>query len=571
MADMRLARRSLFLAAAAVAGTGVLASCSFDKTTDASSTTSGSKGGAGDKQYTINTLNLNCFGPRPSFVNNFSPSSPAEGVIGTGFLYETLLWTDRINGNELKPWLAESFEFDRAKRTMSIKLRSDAKWSDGQPVTADDVVYTVVDMPAQAEKQKANAQTYPFTAKKVDDLTVEFSWPEDKADIEGDRAVGAVRPKPKHVYEKQNLATWTNADKPVTSTPLTLERFTPQQVTFAVRDDHFNGKIPHVKKVNWVTYGSADVGKNLMLQGKIDIATLSLQNPEETFVKQGEGNKYWTVYANSSEGFIFNCGKAPFNDVAVRKAVYAAIDTDKLHSLYDIGLPSISPTGLDPQVWGDQVKPELTEPHKADTEGAKKTLADAGWTVVGGNLTKDGKSYPISYKVVADYTNWSTWGDGVKDQLKSVLGIDCKVLRVPDAQIWEQYNKGEFDFGMSWVAGGTHMANIYADLDSASAVAVGEEATANAGRVKDPELDKLLAQAKAETDADKLKELGYQMQQLVVDKCYIGPVNPGANFIEASGKNWTGWPDKLEGDAPVPLVYGTADTWKLLQALTPTK
>ncbi|WP_084707776.1 ABC transporter substrate-binding protein [Aestuariimicrobium kwangyangense] len=570
MADPRLARRSLFLAAAAVAGSGVLASCSFDKST---STSTGATSGStpGGKQFTVDTLNVNSFGPRPSFVNNFSPSSPAEGVVGTGYLYETLLWNDRLNANKLSPWLAKEFTFDRAARTMTITLRDDAKWSDGKPITADDVVYTVVEMPKQAEKQKANAETFDFTATKVDDLTVTFTWPEDKANAEGDRAVGNLRPKPKHVYEKQNLATWTNADAPVTSTPLTLERFTPQQVTFAVRDDHFNGPIPHVKKVNWVTFGSADVGKNLLLQGKMDLATLSIQNSEDTFVKQTEGNKYWTLYANSAEGFFFNCGKAPFNDVAVRKAVYQAIDTDKIHALYDIGLPSISPTGLDPQIWGDWVKPSLTEPHRADTEAAKKTLADAGWTVQGGNLTKDGKSYPISYKTVADYTNWSTWADGVKDQLKTVLGIDIKVLKVPDAQIWEQYNKGEFDMGMTWVASGTHMGFVYSDLDSKQAMPVGEEASANPGRVKDPELDALLAKAQAETDEAKLKELGYQIQQLVVDKAYIGPVNPGANFIEMSGKNWTGLPDKLEAGSPVPLPYGTADTWMMLQKLVPVR
>lgn len=563
-----LSRRSLLLASAALAGGAALSACSFDKGESGSPSASSS---TGEKTFTIDTLNVNCFGPRPSFVNNFSPSSPAEGVIGTGYLYETLLWNDRVNGNTLKPWLAKEFSFDSTAQTMKLTLRDDATWSDGQPITADDVVYTIMEMPKQAEKQKANAETFDFSAKKVDENTVEFTWPKEKANIEGDRAVGAVRVKPKHVYAKQNLATWTNADNPVTSTPLTLERFTPQQVTFKVRDDHFAGKIPHVKKVNWLTFGSADVGRNLLLQGKLDAATMSLQNPKKTFEDMGEGNKYWTLYANSAEGFIFNCAKAPFNDAAVRKAVYAAIDTDKLHALYDIGLSSISPTGLDPQVWGDDVKPDLAEPHKPDAEAAKKALADGGWTVSGGNLTKDGKSYPISYKVVADYTNWSTWADGVKDQLKSVLGIECKILRVPDAQIWEQYNKGEFDFGMSWVASGTHIARIYADLDSSGVVPIGEEAASNAARVKDAELDALLKQALAETDESKLRDLGHKMQQIIVDKCYIGPVNPGASFIEASGKNWTGWPDKLEGDVAVPLLYGTADTWKTLQALTPTK
>lgn len=566
MSRPTLTRRGL-LASAAVAGIATVAGCSFDRTAGDDDPS----GGGGGQQYTTDTLNMNSFGARPTFVNNFSPSSPAEGVVGTAFLYETLLWNDRLSGNVLKPWLAKEFTFDREARTMTITLRDDAMWSDGEPVTADDVVYTVIDLPKQAEKQQATITSYDFDATKVDDHTVKFTWSEDNVDIEGDRTVGEVRPVPKHIFEKQDLSTWTNAEDPVTSTPLTLERFTPQQVTFTVRDDHFNGPIPHVKKLNWVTYGSADIGRNLMLQGKMDWATLSLQNPEETFLSQGEGNRYWTMYANNAESLIFNCARAPFNDAAVRNAVYAALDTDKLHTLFDIGLPSISPTGLDPEVWSEWLKPELAAPHKADPEKAKKYLEDAGWTVKGGNLTKDGKSYPISYKVVAEYVNWSTWSDGVKAQLKEVLGLDIKVLKVPDAQIFSQYDKGEFDMGMSWVASGTHIATVYEALHSDGAEPLGKESTSNPQRVKDPELDKLLDAAQVETDEAKLKQIGHQLQQRVVDNCYIAPVNPGANFIEAIGANWTGWPDELTAGGPVPLAYGTADTWKMMQALVPTK
>ncbi|WP_203569069.1 ABC transporter substrate-binding protein [Aestuariimicrobium ganziense] len=566
-----LSRRSLFLASAAVTGAAALAGCSFDKGESPQTTTNGSgSASSGGKTYTIDTYNLNVFGPRPSFVNNFSPASPAEGVVGTGFLYEAMLWSDRINGNELKPWLASEFSFDRPASKVTMKLRDDATWSDGKPITADDVVYTVMEMPEQAEQQKAKGETFDYTAKKVDDLTIEFTWPNDKTPIEGDRVVGNLRPKPKHIFSEQNLATFTNNSNPVTSTPLTLERFTPQQVTFAVRDDHFIGEIPHVKKVNWVTYGSEDVARNLLLQGKMDLATISLQNPQATFESRGEGNKYWTVYANNAESIIFNTARAPFNDRAVRKAIYAAIDSDKLHALFDIGLPSISPTGLDPAVWGDQVKSDLTEPHKPDIEAAKKLLADAGWTISGGNLTKDGKSHPLTYKVVANYTNWATWSDGIKAQLKEALGLDIKVLKIPEEQLFDQVDKGEYDFSMSWAASGTHMAQVYAGMHSKGIAPMGE-AGANTGRIKDPELDKLLDAAAAELDEAKLKDIGHQLQQRVVDECYIGPVNPGASFIEVSGANWTGYADKLEGDVAVPLMYGTADTWRTLQTVVPKR
>lgn len=559
----QLSRRFLLLGGAAIAGSATLASCSTAKTTNSSTGGSGNAGSG-----TVTAVNLNVWGAKPTFVKNFNPVSPAEGVVGTAYLYDQLLWVDRVAANELKPWLAKEWKFDRTTGTMDLTLRDDATWSDGKKITADDVVYTVVGMTAQAAKQGAQAETFAFSAEKTGEFSVKFTWPKDKIDIEGDRKVALLKPKPKHIYEAADLGKFTNAEAPVTSTPLTLERYTPQQVTFKVRDDHWMGKFDHVKEVNWVTYGSEEIGRNLLAQGKMDWATLSLQNPDQ--YSKTPGNHYWTVYANNAESIIFNCAKAPFNDAAVRNAIYAALDTDKMHSLFDIGLPSISPTGLDPNVWGDWVKPELKEPHKADVEKAKKYLADAGWTVEGGNLTKDGKSYPISYKTVADYTNWATWSDGVRDQMKSALGIDLKVLKVTDAQIWDQINQGDYEMSMNWAAAGTHVVLAYSSLDGADYMPLGEDAVVNYQRVKDAKLDELIKKGKAETDEAKLKEIGYEIQQYVVDQCFFAPLNPGVNFCESTEKNWKGWPGELTAGVVPPLAYGTADTWQILQKLTPT-
>lgn len=548
------------LAGSALAAVAASAGCSFDK----GDGSGGSDGGGGGKS----SINLNSFGPKPTFVNNFNPFSPADGVVGSNYLYETLMYEDVNAEYEIKPWLAEKLDFNPEQRTASITLRDDATWSDGTKITADDVVYTVVDLPKQAEEQKANATAQEFTAKKVDDLTVEFEWPEDKFDVDGDRAIARLRIYPKHIFSTEDLAKFTNTE-PVTSTPLTLKEFTPQRVSFTVREDHFMGPWEHIKEVNWTPFGSAEIGKSMILQGTLDWATLSLQNADETIVAQG--NHYWTVELVGSEGIIFNTAKAPFDDKHVRNAIYAALDTDQIHSLFDIGLKSTSPTTMDEKIFGERVAEEYRAPHTADPEAAKKYLADGGWTVEGGKLAKDGKTYDISFKTVADYVNWATWSDGVKAQLKDVLGLDVKILKVPDAQIWAQYAKGEFDFGMTWIGGGPRISAVYADFHSKNVLPLGEEAPGNAARVKNPELDALLDESRQEFDETKLNELGYQMQKIVVEECYCGPFNPSASFVEASGKNWEGFPGMplKKGDI-IPRPYGP-EGWLTMQKLKPVK
>ena len=418
--------RRTFLAgsAAAAAWSGAAAGCSFDKT-------AGDGGGDGAKA----SINVNSFGPRPTFIENFNPFSPTDGVIGSrNYLYDTLGYADVNNKYEIVPWLAESIDFDPEARKATVTLRDDATWSDGEKITTADLVYTVMELPKQAEKQKATVTSYDFevTAGRR---------PRRRGHLERGRTPTSAaiansrrcRCTPSTSSPREDLASFTNAD-PVTSSPLVVKEFTPQRVSFAVRDDHFMGAWDHIGTVNWTPYGSAEIGKSMILQGTMDVATLSLQNAEDTIV--AKGNHYWTVELVGTESLIFNTAKAPFDDKNVRRAVYAALDTDQIHSLFDIGLSSTSPTTMDEKIFGEAVASEYRVQHAADHEAAKKFLADGGWSVEGGKLVKDGESYPVSFKTVADYVNWSTWSDGVKAQLKDVLGLDVAVLKIPDAQIW---------------------------------------------------------------------------------------------------------------------------------------
>ncbi|MGO3502462.1 MAG: twin-arginine translocation signal domain-containing protein, partial [Brachybacterium tyrofermentans] len=72
-------RRTFLAGSAAAAAVGAAAGCSFDKT-------AGDGGGDGAKA----SINVNSFGPRPTFIENFNPFSPTDGVIGSNYLYDTL-------------------------------------------------------------------------------------------------------------------------------------------------------------------------------------------------------------------------------------------------------------------------------------------------------------------------------------------------------------------------------------------------------------------------------------------------------------------------------------------------
>src|SRR6202158_1682733 len=77
-----------------------------------------------------------------AYPQNFNPYSP--GVIsGTqGLIYETLLYVNRLDGS-VKPWLASSYELASDAQSITFHMRQGVTWSDGQPLTSDDVVFTL--------------------------------------------------------------------------------------------------------------------------------------------------------------------------------------------------------------------------------------------------------------------------------------------------------------------------------------------------------------------------------------------------------------------------------------------
>src|SRR5579859_4163599 len=78
-----------------------------------------------------------------AYTQNFNPYNTASVISGTqGLIYETLLNVNRLDGS-VKPWLASSYELASDAQSITFHLRQGVTWSDGQPFTSDDVLFTL--------------------------------------------------------------------------------------------------------------------------------------------------------------------------------------------------------------------------------------------------------------------------------------------------------------------------------------------------------------------------------------------------------------------------------------------
>ena len=216
------------------------------------------------------------------------------------FLFAALLGADP-NTQEVSPGLADWWTNSPDSKTWTFHLRKNLRWSDGQPITADDVVFTCNDLiyntninPVMADALRVDGKN--FTVTKLDDLTVQIVTPEIYAPFL--EAFGAGVPiMPKHILEKFVANGTFNSTygvdwKPqdiVGSGPFVIQEYKPSQYVLLARNPYFfevdsNGqRLPYLDNVIYSIVPDWNAMSLRMLHGEDDVDDLVRPDEYDTF------------------------------------------------------------------------------------------------------------------------------------------------------------------------------------------------------------------------------------------------------------------------------------------------
>ncbi|CAH1687580.1 Peptide/nickel transport system substrate-binding protein [Hyphomicrobiales bacterium] len=269
-------------------------------------------------------------------------------------VYESLFYTNHFT-NELVPWIAESYTYNKDFTELTVKLRDGVKWSDGKPLTAEDVVFTFDMLKGAAPELLFSSAIAEWvdSAKVVDPLTVAIKLkkpgPRWAADFLATGQSTRFVVVPKHIWEGKDPKTFANFDLanglPVGTGPYKLVKSDASSLFFDRRDGWWAkdvGLVKEMPKVERVIYvpATAEAMPQLYATNQIDIGrniqsgvfeAIKVQNPNLTaWNAQGP---VWGAPNGCVIGIRFNVQKPPFNDVALRQAVNAAIDRDQIVNL----------------------------------------------------------------------------------------------------------------------------------------------------------------------------------------------------------------------------------------------
>ncbi|RWZ46215.1 ABC transporter substrate-binding protein [Labedella phragmitis] len=501
-----------------------------------------------------------------TYVRNYNVLGPAtEKAPNAELIYEPLARIDYSDGAVVKPWLADALTFDENGTTLTIDVRDDVTFSDGEPMDADDVAYSLT-LPLDRPELNLAGVTYT-TVEKIDDDTVEIGFDSPSFAALNQFASSSLPIVPEHIWSEQDLTTWTNPE-PIGTGPFVLDAFASQQVTLEARDDYWGGEMPMTYLKILAT--NAETVKAQLLRGDVDWAPASWAGAEEEFVaKAPETNLYQLYATGGAYSMMYNTARAPFDDVNLRKALALSIPRSDITATLNRPGTEAGPTGLVDQIYEDWLAEDYAGVvQEVDADAARAALVASGFEVVDGALVKDGETYTPRLSFNQDF-GWNAYADIMINSWKDVLGISVAPAGAPGATLYDQQKTGDFDLTIA-TTGGAGVYGVYSFLDSRYVEPIGEAAATNIGRWDDPETDAILAAMTEASDEDALKELGKQMQHIVVEEVPFSPLYNSYWFVDVNASNWTGWPTPEDFDA-VPFPSLGPDTILTLQSLEPAE
>ena len=440
-----------------------------------------------------------------SDVDNLNPYSSVWMAKGLHFLFESLYYLNIFDG-EMTPWLAaDQPEYSDDFTSVTVKLRDGITWSDGEKLTADDVVFTVNMIKEEGTfLYSANLNEWLESAEAVDDLTVKFNMtkpnPRFVLDYFGVHFFNAVRVVPEHIWKDiDDKVTFKNND-PEKGWPVGTGAFVPVKLAqtqgiFDRRDSWWAADVgfqsmPEVERVISVPLGPADRQINMAVANEIDWAETFAAGPFLTI--KGQNDKWIPFEKEAPYGFVDACpfaihvnnARESWKEPVARIALNHAIDKAKFVKLSHEGVtPTSGSAGmglegygwLEPFLWpayGDLIdfrdkNADLYEKHNTmvhDVDKANKLLDDAGYTKGsdGIRVTPSGEKMSAVIRwIPTGYVEFPAPVQSLVEDL-TAIGVDASQEQVQ----WGPFGDsamGEFDMQLMWVCGSTK--DVYATLD----------------------------------------------------------------------------------------------------------
>jgi peptide/nickel transport system substrate-binding protein len=543
---MRVSRAFRRLPAFAVAAASVAMALAFASNAEATKVAHISSGGT-----------FNVAQPWGTIPDNFNPYAPSgSNAPGTeSCIYQSLYYFNAATGVQT-PLLATGYQWTDKDLKLVVTTRSGVTWSDGTAFSAADVAFTFNYLKANPGIDVNGIWSSPLksvTATGPNTVVFTFSKPDTPLAVTilygTDGTPTAILPE--HLWSSvSDPATYTNTT-PIGTGPFTLTNFSGSAVTYTKNAHYWEAGRPYINSVVFNSVDSDTTAELELENGTIDMSYDYLTDAQKTFVDQNPSQNVYFWPASNMNYLYMNDLKAPFNNLAFRKAVSEAVNTKFLASRAYFGALSAATGGAEAAVVQPQVKQWVptslaSDEYSFSVKQAKATLTAAGFKLKGGKLyTPAGKQVP-SLPVLIGAPGWTDYislADNLVSELHAI-GISSSVLQEPYATYANDLDKGNYGFAISWGNGNssTPYFQYYYMFSPKQSAPIGKVATTDWERYTSPVISSALASYSSTSSTSVQKADMAKIEQQVLENVPLVPLTGRANWLDYDTAHFTGFP-----------------------------
>jgi peptide/nickel transport system substrate-binding protein len=474
-----------------------------------------------------------------------------------------------------EPGLAESWEASADGRTYTYTLREDLAWSDGTPLTAEDIAYTI-NRSRDEEWLNHSATVANLTATAIDERTVEIASKVNDPKL----PTMDVYIVPKHVYEKigKDELTKYPATDGVGSGPFTLAEWKKGQFFRMTANANFWRGEPAIDEVVFRVFRNADAMAAALEKGEIDAADdlppAAFRRLEkaggEVVALQGQQGSFEEIGLNAGQGGQGQEGggaNPALLDQKFREAIMHAIDKDTIveRAYQGIGVAATTISPSPNAAWIPELTPEET--FDFDLDKANAILDEAGYEDTDGNGIrngKDGKDIVLRYALRTESQYAKPIYQFVSGWLKQI-GISTTVRGYDDGQLVPVLGKGDYDlFAWGWTPFVDPDPILsYFKCDRLSKDPKDPSNYYNDASWCSEEYDTLYAEQNVELDPEKRIEIVHRMLKLFYASASYAPLVYSPNLQGYRTDRFEGWVQQPATTGPVIFTNTSPTYWSL--------
>ncbi|HXU30502.1 MAG TPA: ABC transporter substrate-binding protein [Thermoanaerobaculia bacterium] len=412
----------------------------------------------------------------------------------------------------MAPQLARTWEWSEDRKTLTFHLDEKAVWSDGVPVTAEDVRFSwQAQSSPEVAYSDANSKRFITDVEAVDPHTARFHFSRAYAKQLLDANEGVILPK--HTWSALPFGEWRKGgdwfrDHLVTSGPFRLASWKPQQEIVLTRNErYFQAGRPRLDRavLRIVPEASSQVAQ--LLAKEVDFAT----NMQPTDAPRIQADPRLELRAIPFRNFVYaawNNQREPFNDPDIRRALTLAIDRQKMVDTLWGPYAKVAVSPILSFVWAHD---KSIEALPYDPTEARKILAAKGFRDADGDgvVERNGKPFRLDLTTNAGNQQRIDATVMIQAQLKNV-GIAAAPGIVEFNALMAKLDEGNYDCVVLGVGMDTSL-DLTTFLHSRS---IGVDNGNNLARYSNPAVDRLIEEAAGQRDIEATVPLVRRIEKI---------------------------------------------------------